>query len=258
MPIWYGPLANNGKSTLSEALRCVLGSDYSTSLDVEFLIGDRRQGSDEYYYAQLKGMRHVLFEEPAEGATLRSKALKAIVDNRREFTGRHPHGRPFKFPLTWKSHVVTNHKPHIKATDAGTWRRLLMVPFNVTIDPDKDKKDFKNVLFEEGSGILNRLIDACKRWQANGQLFIPKSVRAATDDFRSASDVIGQFIAEKCVTGSADFKTRSSELYDAYKAYMIDNSDLGEAQSSTAFGRYMGERFKKDTAKRYLGIGLRK
>lgn len=257
LPIWYGPLANNGKSTISEALRCVLGPDYSMSLDIEFLIGNKRQASDEYHIAQLKGMRHVLFEEPDQNATLRPKTLKALVDNRSEMTGRHPHGRPFRFRPSWKCHVVTNHKPNIKATDNGTWRRLLLVPFEVTIDPSVDKKDFKQELFKERAGILNMLVQACQRWQKQGQLAVPKSVREATAELRVSSDPIGQFILERCVIGNKDYRVKAGVLYRNYLEFMELNTDLGDPQSATSFGRYIGERYKKNSDKSYVGIGLK-
>ena len=47
----------------------------------------------------------------------------------------------WQFSATHKIWLACNHKPIIRGTDHGIWRRIKLVPFNVVIaDKDQDKE----------------------------------------------------------------------------------------------------------------------
>jgi putative DNA primase/helicase len=56
--------------------------------------------------------------------------------------------------------MATNHKPVIKGTDHGIWRRIKLIPFTMRIPEEKQDKHLELKLWEEPSGILN--------WQLEG------------------------------------------------------------------------------------------
>ena len=91
-----------------------------------------------------------------------------------------------------KAILTTNHKPVVRGSDEGIWRRIHLVPFTVVI-PERDvEKDFrKRRLILELAGIVNWALEGLSVYRKEG-LNPPAVVRAATDDYRDGMDIIGQ------------------------------------------------------------------
>jgi len=90
---------------------------------------------------------------------------------------------------------------------------------------------------EELAGIFSWAVEGCMEWQDHG-LGVAEEVRKATAEYRYEMDNIGRFIEECCEVGEY-FRTPSSELYEAYKAWA---EDVGvEVLSSQSFGRRLTE-----------------
>ena len=94
--------------------------------------------------------------------------------------------------------LTTNHKPIVRGTDEGIWRRLKLIPFPVTIPKNAVEKDFRERrLMPELPGILNWALAGLADYLKQG-LNPPRAVLASTQDYRSDMDVVGQWIAERC------------------------------------------------------------
>ena len=75
-----------------------------------------------------------------------------------KITARKLYGSEFEFSPELKLWMATNHKPIIRGTDKGIWRRIAMIPFNVTFtNPDKK---LIHKLRAESSAILGWMIEA--------------------------------------------------------------------------------------------------
>jgi putative DNA primase/helicase len=151
----------------------------------------------------------------------------------------------------------TNHKPVVRGTDEGIWRRLRFVPFDVVIPEDERDGKLPDQLALGADGILAWLVDGYRQWQDRG-LAEPEQVRTATDAFRGESDMLGLFLAERCMTTSPNGHVRSSELFTAWAAWCKrENADAG---THTAFSRELINRgFDKrhtDVGNVWQGIGL--
>src|SRR5690606_27269542 len=91
--------------------------------------------------------------------------------------------------------LVTNHKPVVKGTDNGIWRRLRLIPFNQRFwDPNRGESGppelqadsrLKDKLRPELAGIVAWLVRGCIEWQREG-LGQPDEVTAATAEYRDA------------------------------------------------------------------------
>src|SRR4029077_19766229 len=92
----------------------------------------------------------------------------------------------------------TNHKPIVRGTDVGIWRRIHLLPFTVIIPPEKVEKDFRERrLIPELPGILNWAIEGLKAYLKEG-LNPPPVVSEATEEYKQDMDVVGQWIDERC------------------------------------------------------------
>src|ERR1035437_3242963 len=124
-----------------------------------------------------------------------------------------------------------NYKPKIEGTDEGIWRRVVLVPWEVTIEkPDK------------------LLIEKLR----------PEEVIQATAEFRTDSDPIGRFLGA-CTKSVSGARSQGSELHKVFLAWAKAS---GERESTaTYFGRALSERgipWKHSNVNWWLDIELTK
>jgi putative DNA primase/helicase len=136
MFILYGSGAN-GKTTFLNTILHLLG-DYALSTPTESFM---KKNTDQYTndIARLRGARFVTTTEAEQGRRLSEPLIKKITGND-EISARFLYGEYFNFKPTFKIFMATNHKPVIKGTDHGTWRRIKLIPFTTTIPEEKQGK----------------------------------------------------------------------------------------------------------------------
>ncbi len=64
--------------------------------------------------------------------------------------------------------ICTNHKPTIRGTDEAVWRRMRLIPWDVTIPVEERDLDLASKLEAEASGILNWIVEGARRFLAEG------------------------------------------------------------------------------------------
>lgn len=211
LPIAYGG-GSNGKSTVLGTMLHILGTDYAYEADPS-LIMQRSRYEHPTEKASLFGKRMVSFTETDSGGRLNEETVKRLT-GKEQITARRMREDPWSFWPTHKLVLATNHRPEIRGTDYAIWRRVLLVPFEVTIPKDKEITDFAERLKAEAPGILAWAVRGCLAWQERG-LDPPERVQVATEQYRKSQDDLGSFIEERC-TIHREFKIRSGELYQAY------------------------------------------
>ena len=87
--------------------------------------------------------------------------------------------------------MVTNHRPQVRGTDEGIWRRLRLVPFDVTIPLAEQDPHLPSKLAAEADGILRRLIDGYAERRSH-RLADPATVITATSGYRAEEDALGR------------------------------------------------------------------
>ena len=219
MFILYGSGAN-GKTTFLNTLMYILG-DYSIATQTEtFMKKSGDQNTNDI--ARLRGTRFVTTTEAEQGRRLSEPIIKKITGNDK-MTARFLYGEYFNFAPTFKIWMATNHKPVIKGTDYGIWRRIRLIPFTTRIEEDKQDKHLEMKLKNEASGILNWLLEGIDRWKRE-RLKAPASILNATDEYRGEMDVIGNFLKD-CCTEEKDRTIRIRELYKAYADWCDENNE---------------------------------
>ena len=232
----YGT-GRNGKSTFLEIVRYIMG-DYATNIQPETIMVRPSQGSANSDIARLKGARFVTSVEPNEGMRINEGLLKQLTGDD-VVTARKLYGDEFEFKPEFKLWMATNHKPIIRGTDTGIWRRIHIIPFTVSIPVEKVDRQLKYKLREELSDILAWAVEGCRLWQAEG-LRMPKAVLDAVQEYRHEMDVISAFADACCVTGG---EAKASQLYAVYAEWAGENNEY--RMSSTKFGVEMSKRFER-------------
>ena len=249
----YGT-GRNGKSTFIDIIREIMGS-YAANIQPESLMVKSSAGSAiNSDIARLKGARLVTSVEPNEGVRLNEGLIKQLTGDD-TVTARKLYGEEFEFKPEFKLWMATNHKPTIRGTDTGIWRRIHLIPFNACIPLEKVDKDLKQKLRSELPQIFRWALDGCLLWQKEG-LRQPASVMDAVREYRREMDVITAFIEDKCELSGAE---QSSLLYAAYSQWAEDNNEY--RMSATKFSLEMSKRFEKVKARNsnfFNGISLSK
>lgn len=246
----------NGKSVLLETMLAMLGEDYARNTPNETIM--IKNGGIPNDIARLTGVRLVTVNEVEDGQKLAESLIKQLTGND-TITARFLHAEFFDFKPQFKLFIRANHKPVIRGTDEGIWRRLRLIPFTVTIPPEKQDKQLIEKLKDELPGILAWAVRGCLEWQREG-LGLPEEIEQAVREYRNESDVIQQFIDECCIIEAEDLIKLTVQAQTLYKAYEVWCRVNGfDAVTSTKFGKVMPEKGfikKKSGVYYYNGIGL--
>lgn len=183
----------NGKTTLVEAIRIALGS-YAGTAPSKLLLTARgeRHPTD---VTTLFGKRLVVCSETPEDGRLDESLMKGLTGGDR-ITARRMREDFWEFDPTHSLWLLTNHRPRIVGTDEGVWRRLRLIPFNVSIPKSKQDRQLLAKLRVEVPGILAWVVRGAREYCQMG-LEAPAAMRVATDEYRSGEDVLGQYIDER-------------------------------------------------------------
>ena len=214
--IAYGE-GRNGKSTFWNSISRVLGS-YSGQISADTLtVGCKRNVKPEM--AELKGKRMVIAAELEEGTRLNTSMIKNLCSTDAIYAEK-KYRDPFSFVPSHTLVLYTNHLPKVGAADDGTWRRLIVIPFNAKIQGSSDRKNYADFLVENsGEYILKWIIEGAMRVIAkNYSLSFPACVREAIRYYRENNDWLGNFFDECCEFG-AGYSVKAAEFYLRYKEY---------------------------------------
>ena len=228
--IAYGE-GSNGKSTFWNAIAKVLGS-YSGGMSADALtVGCKRNVKPEM--AELKGKRLVIAAELEEGMRLNTSIVKQLCSTD-EVSAEKKYKDPFKYTPTHTLVLYTNHLPRVGANDDGTWRRLIVIPFNAKIRGKSDIKNYADYLVRNAGGaILMWIIEGAQKAIKNKfTLTIPQVVQEAIAQYRINNDWLSIFL-EDCCEIDRTYTQKSGEFYQEYRAYCLRNGEY--ARSTTDF-----------------------
>lgn len=244
----------NGKSVFIDTIADLLGN-YAKTMQAESIMIRQTSGTANSDIARLEGARLVISSEPNEGVRLDEGLVKQLTGGDK-VTARFLYGKEFEFEPEFKIWLATNHKPIIRGTDDGIWRRLMLIPFDVQIPDSKVDKDLKYKLKREEVGILNWAVDGAVMWQKEG-LNPPQSVLEASKEYRSEMDVIDMFVSDNCEKYK-DYEAPAGQLFKLYKTWATDNSEY--VMSKQRFSTEMKAKYKymkNRNGRYYSGIRIK-
>lgn len=262
--IFWGPEGRNGKTTLLEIIKDVLGPlAYKTTTDIILSSKHgRSKGSADPDTLALRGKHLVFASETNHDQNFNLKAAK-------EYTGRdtlNARGLWSRFPTEFKPTflliIITNDLPRVKNNDAAFWERIHLVPFLTRFVDNPQKinerirdKHIKEKLEQERSGILSWMVRGAIAWHKHG-LQPPKCVLKATQEYKTTEDIIARFIDVRCTLGDSH-RVAKGALYSAYCGWCT--AEGLSPMSNIKFWQDMDNRFPSDDRSRiktYQGIKL--
>lgn len=250
----YGTGAN-GKSVFLNVLSTILG-DYAANAPMDTFMETRsdRHPTD---LAGLRGARFVSATETEQGRRWNESKMKEITGGDR-VSARFMRQDFFTFIPQFKLIIAGNHKPSIRNIDEAMKRRMHLVPFTITIPPERRDGNLTEKLLKERDGILAWMLEGCLAWQKS-RLQRPEKVIAATDEYFEAEDAIGRWLEERCVRKDTA-KSLTAELFSDWKRWADDSGEFAGSQrrfSDLLLTRGL-EKWRNNSGIRgFQGIGLR-
>ena len=252
--IAYGE-GRNGKSTFWNVISRVLGT-YSGNISADMLtVGCRRNVKPEL--AEAKGKRMLIAAELEEGMRLNTANVKQLCSTD-EIYAEKKYKDPFSYIPTHTLVLYTNHLPKVGAIDKGTWRRLLVIPFDAKIEGSADIKNYADYLYEKAGGaVLSWVIEGAKMVIADDyKIDLPQKVHDAIEHYKENNDWMSHFLMERCDVDES-YTAKSGEVYNEYRMFCSQageftrsTSDFYSALETSGFSRF------RNTKGRYIK-GLR-
>lgn len=244
----YG-MGNNGKSTFLETVADMLG-DYASNAQPDTLMlrkDGNGAGSD---IARLRSARLVTSEEPTEGVRLNEGLVKQLTGGGK-VTCRFLYGDEFEYSPEFKIWITTNHKPVVRGTDVGIWRRIRLIPFEVNIPAEKVDKQLKYKFREEMPQILRWAVEGAMLYRKEG-LEPPECVVKSTAEYKAEMDLMAGFMDACIAIDYTESKTiPASELYTIYTEWAKANNEYIMTSR-----KFFGELSKRTPEKKKIASGI--
>lgn len=198
----YGT-GRNGKSTFLDALQWLWGDYARRAAAATFLYSTTERHPTDI--AGLQGARLVVGSELPKGKTWDESVIKDLTGGDR-MTARFMRGDFFDFDPQLTLMIAGNNMPSFRGVDEAIRARVVLVPFTVTIPPEKRDKNLPEKLKMEGPAILRWAIEGALEWRRRG-LDVPAKITAASEAYFDDEDTLGQFLADETVRDGAQFTT---------------------------------------------------
>jgi len=206
---------SNGKGVCCEVLEALCGRENVSALMLSDL-------NERFRLSELQNKLVNITPEVRAKDLIDDARWKSLVSGETQ-TGERKHQHPFKFKPFCKFIVCCNSLPVSRDKSYGYMRRLIILPFKVTI-PDSKANPYlaDEIIASELSGVLNWALAGLVRLREQGLFTIPAASRSALDEYREVNDRKIQFIRE-CIERDPASKTYLKILYEAYRGFCEEN-----------------------------------
>jgi len=155
----------NGKTTFINTITACAGEYHRVAPIETFTASSTDRHPTEL--AGLRGARLVTAVETEEGRRWDESKIKALTGGD-PISARFMRQDFFQYTPQFKLIIAGNHKPGLRSVDEAIRRRFNLIPFTVTIPPERRDPDLFEKLKPEWPGILKWAIDGCLAWQRDG------------------------------------------------------------------------------------------
>lgn len=185
----------NGKSVFLNTLLNLWG-DYGRRVAASTFLSatTERHPTD---IAGLRGARLAIASELPRGKTWDEAIIKDLTGGDR-MTARFMRQNFFEFDPQLTLMIAGNVQPSFRGIDAAIRSRVVLVPFSVTIPPERQDRSLEDTLRSEGPEILRWCIEGALEWQRCG-LDVPKILLKASQKYFDDEDIVGQFLSDQVV-----------------------------------------------------------
>ncbi len=151
--------------------------------------------------------------------------------------------------------IAGNTQPSFRGVDEAIRSRVVLVPFEVTVPPERRDRGLPEKLRAEGPAILRWSIDGALAWQREG-LNVPPSIALASAAYFDEEDTVGQFLTDETTVDPLAF-VASEDLIFRFNQWS-ERQGLGSWTQRTLIKELRQRGFEDARNKRQRGLrGLR-
>jgi len=244
----------NGKSVFLEVISRVLGDGLAVGLPAESVSGEAHNNPSAPTpdIARCYAKRFIRVSELPKDQPVKGEMVKRLTGGEK-WPVRTMYKGYFEFKPTGKPHMSGNGEPKLDGGDGGLKRRFVIVPWSVTLPPEKHR-DFEDVVSEivaGGSGILNWLIDGALDFLNEG-LVISDDIAQATAEHFAEMDPCQRYIDAHVRPDPGGPGVQARLMWLGWKAFAHANG-MGE-RNETWFGRQMKGKLAQNDPKARVRI----
>jgi putative DNA primase/helicase len=251
----YGT-GRNGKSVLLNTLTHIWG-DYATRAAAETFLSSHAE-KHPTVLAKLHRARLVVGSELPPGKRWDEAVIKDLTGGDR-MAARFMRGNYFDFDPQLTLMIAGNNQPSFRGVDEALRARMVLVPFTVTIPPEKRDPDLGEKLKAEAPAILRWAIEGALAWQKRG-LDVPAQLAVASQEYMDSEDIVGQFLGDETVREPNGFVS-TTEMHRRFEEWRSEQG-LQKSWTTRALQKALAKRagletWRTNTSRGFKGLVLK-
>jgi len=212
----YGNGAN-GKSVFFEIVNALLGGNENvSSYSLQSLTNENG------YFRAMLANKLVNYASEINGK-LETSIFKQLVSGE-PVEARLPYGDPFTLTDYAKLIFNLNELPKDVEQTHAFFRRLLIIPFDITIpDNEQDKELSAKIIRNELSGVFNWILAGLKRLLEQKNFTDSEAVNSQIEQYKKQSDSVQLFLEDENYVKGVNECKPLKELFTEYRSYCSIN-----------------------------------
>ncbi|MFM7151950.1 MAG: phage/plasmid primase, P4 family, partial [Gemmataceae bacterium] len=202
---------SDGKSVVGTVLRAVLGKENCSAVSPDYF------EKDFGLQPMLNKLANISME-PKDGCQFPEEIIKTIVGGD-SLTINRKYLDPLSVPLGAKLTFGTNKLPAVRDLSNGFWRRVMILPFNHSVDESKKRSEFMDEKWwlESGElpGIFNWAMEGLTSLKQARRFVEPCLSKEAVDEYRQDSDLTLSYLLENYKVCKEETQTMEN-IYQNY------------------------------------------
>lgn len=209
----YGSGAN-GKSVIFDVMNALLGKESISNFSLSNLLEEHNRAL----------IAHKLLNYGSEiNATKTRDEFKNLVSTE-PIQARLKYGQSFTMENYAKLCFNCNELPKDFDHSNAYFRRLLIIPFRVTIPERQQDKNLANkIIGSELAGVFNWIIGGLQRLLKNLQFTESPLVKQTLESYKRESDSVACFIGDNSYKPSANSHRWLKDIYADYRAFCLED-----------------------------------
>jgi len=208
----YG-IGSNGKSVIFEVLKGFLDSDMITNYSLVHLTNKLGYQVADLHnrlinYGSDISMKHIdptVFKQLASGEPIGTRQIRE-----KSFTMKNYAKLIFNVNKLDDADIENTH---------GFFRRMVYIPFEVTITKEQQDKKLHKKLLENKTGILNWLIEGMKEVIANEEIYLSYKCENFLENFKKESSPIQLFLEDSNLEKTSKENNETIDFQQVYEMY---------------------------------------
>lgn len=209
----YGSGAN-GKSVLFDVVNALLGRENITNFSLANLLEEHNRAL----------IAHKLLNYGSEiNATKARDEFKILVSGE-PIQARLKYGNSFTMSSYAKLAFNCNELPKDFDHQTAYFRRLLIIPFNVTVPEHEQNKTLaQDIISTELAGVFNWVLDGLRRLLRQHKFTHSPLVQTTLETYKRESDSVACFLNEHHYQPDTQYYQLLSSLYPAYRTFCLED-----------------------------------